>query len=74
MSGDVAAFLVILDKNLHPDQASDTIAAARQLKGVVAVHTRYDEQGIALEILGVRSLQTEVRTSIADVARAAGGV
>lgn len=72
--GDIAAFLVILDRHLHPEQAADTVAAARQLKGVAAVHTTFDEQGIAQEIAHVRGIVAETRASLEERARGAGAL
>lgn len=66
----VAGFLVVLDKNLHPEQAELTIEAVRQLRGVAGVRTMFDDVGH--EITGIRAVQEESRESVAARARQAG--
>lgn len=66
----VAGFLVVLDKNIHPDQAEQTIEAVRQLRGVAGVRTMFDDAGT--EIVGVHAIQQQTRDDIASRARVAG--
>jgi hypothetical protein len=67
---DVAAYLVVLDKDLHPEQVEATIAATLQLKGVVGIRTLYDD--IGREISGVRKIREEARSEIPQRVRQAG--
>lgn len=69
---EVAAFLVVLDKNLHPERAEATMEAVRQLRGVAGVTTIYHD--IGEEIKAIRQVREDVRSETLGRARAAGGV
>lgn len=66
----VAGFLVVLNKNVHPDQVELTIAAVRQLHGVAGVRTMFDDAGHEIE--AARTERDEIRASTAERARQAG--
>ena len=69
---EVAAFLVVMEKDVHPETAEATIAAARQLRGVAGICTLYDD--IGREIGLVRQVRDDVRAESLDRARATGGL
>lgn len=69
---EVAAFLVVMEKDLHPETAEATIAATRQLKGVAGICTLYDDVG--REIGVIRKVRDDVRAETLDRARGIGGL
>jgi hypothetical protein len=69
---EIAAFLVVMDKHLHPERAEATMAAVRQLRGVAGVTTIYHD--IGEEIKAIRQVREDVQRDVLDRARLAGSV
>jgi len=69
---EIAAFLVVLNKTVHPETVEATIAAVRQLRGVAGVTTMYNDVGAAVEL--TRQVRDDVQRDTLDRARAVGGV
>lgn len=67
---EIAAFLVVIEKNAHPEQAELAMAAVRQIKGVVGIRTMYNDTGD--EIARVREWREDVRLDAVDRFRQAG--